>query len=458
MKSNHLNNSFKTKCHSSRRNFIHNATLGLGSLMLFSCVASEPDPLPNIVLILSDDQGYGDYGFMGHPDIETPNLDRLASQSRVFTRGYVNSPLSGPSLACMVTGLHPHQHKKTSNDPPNSKRSMDANPRAWSPERRQLREKVIANFQQVASIPKELQKKNYLSMQTGKWWMGHYSTGGFTHGMTHGDMDKGGRHGDVGLDIGRKTMQPIYDFIDEADNPFFLWYAPMLPHQPHNPPEQLLKKYEAITASPHIAAYMASCEWFDQTCGELLDYLEKSGKADNTIVIYICDNGYTPQFDKPGFHPKSKRSSYEGGARTPIMVKWPGHVKPEMDTITLVNSIDIAPTILSAVGLNPTDEMQGIDLLNDKALKKRKAVFGARYTHDAVDIEKPVSSLMDTYVIEGDWKLIFPTGRNGSGTTPELYNIIADPGETTNLALTDKKKADHLKQLIKEWWPEAVTE
>jgi arylsulfatase A-like enzyme len=440
-------------------NFITYASIAVGGLMTQSCVGEESRPLPNVILILSDDQGYGDYGFMGHPQIETPNLDRLASQSLVYTRGYVNSPLSGPSLACIITGLHPHQHKYTSNDPPNSKRSMDANPRNWSPERRQLREQMTANFQQATLIPKELQKKNYLSMQTGKWWMGHYSTGGFTHGMTHGDMDKGARHGDVGLDIGRKTMQPVYDFIEEAgNNPFFLWYAPMLPHQPHNPPEQLLKKYEAITESPHIAAYMASCEWFDQTCGELLDYLQKSGKAENTIVIFVCDNGYTPQFDKPGYHPKSKRSSYEGGVRTPIMVKWPGHVKPLMDTLTLVNSIDIAPTILNAVGLNPTDEMQGIDLLDKKALKKRKAIFGAGYTHDAVDIEKPATSLMNSYVIEGEWKLILPSGRNGGGSTKELYNITKDPGETTNLASANQKISDHLTKLIREWWPEAVSE
>jgi uncharacterized sulfatase len=336
---------------------------------------------------------------------------------------------------------------------------MMANPRTWSPERRALREQVIENFQQVTTIPLELQKKNYLSMQTGKWWMGHYSTGGFTHGMTHGDMDRGGRHGDVGLDIGRKTMQPIYDFIEEAgETPFFLWYAPFLPHNPHNASEQLLNKYISRTESPYEAAYMANCEWFDQTCGELLDYLEKSGKADNTIVLYICDNGWIQKTDAPGFHPRSKRSSYEGGIRTPIMIKWPGHVTPVMDTVTLAHSIDLVPTILNAVGLAPTDEMQGIDLLNAKALKKRKAVFGANYTHDAIDINRPVSSLLNTYVLEGEWKLILPSGRNDSGTTPELYNLVSDPGETINLATINKEMRDHLTQLIHDWYPEAVPE
>jgi uncharacterized sulfatase len=443
----------------NRSRFLQHTLLGLGGLMLLSCTGAKTEPLPNIVLILSDDQGYGDYGFMGHPQLETPNLDRLASQSRVYQRGYVNSPLSGPSLACIITGLHPHQHKKTSNDPTNPLSGMNGNPKNWSPERRQLREKEIENFQQLASIPKELQKKNYLSMQSGKWWMGHYSTGGFTHGMTHGDMDRGGRHGDDGLDIGRNTMQPLYDFIEEAgNNPFFLWYAPMLPHKPHTPPDSLMAKYMQKTDSEHIAAYWANCEWFDQTCGELLDYLEKTGKAENTIMIYVCDNGYIPQHNEPAFHPKSKTSSYEGGIRTPIMVKWPGHVTPEMDSTTLVNSIDIAPTILSAVGLKPTAAMQGIDLLDAKALKNRKAVFGGNYTHDAMDMDKPVTSLRNTYVIEGEWKLILPSGRNDGRGTPELYNIFSDPGETTNLALTQKEITQHLTQLIREWWPEAVTE
>ena len=112
--------------------------------------------------------------------------------------------------------------------------------------------------------------------------------------MSHGEQSRGGRHGDEGLDIGRQTMQPIYDFISmarEQKKPFFVWYAPMLPHDPHNPPERLLAKYRDLTPSIHVARYWAMCEWFDETCGELLDYLDREGLADNTIVAFVVDNG-----------------------------------------------------------------------------------------------------------------------------------------------------------------------
>lgn len=439
-----------------RSEFLSLLLIGTGGIMLSGCAEKSQKPLPNIVLILSDDQGWNDYGFMGHKQIETPNLDRLASESRVFTRGYVNSPLSGPSLSCIITGLHPHQNGVTSNDPP-SNDPPNFHPATWPPERKQLREQIISNFSKLPNIPNELKKLGYSSLQTGKWWMNNYSTGGFTHGMTHGDLDKGARHGDEGLRIGRQTMQPIYDFIaDQKDSPFFLWYAPILPHMPHTPPERLLNKYREKTDSEFIAAYWATCEWFDETCGALLNHLEEVGIAENTIVLYICDNGWIQLPDRRGHHERSKRSSYEGGIRTPIMVKWPGQVTPGIDETTLVNSIDLAPTILKACGLEPTKDIQGVDLLNVKALKKREAIFGASYTHDAVDIINPANSLINTYVIKGDWKLILPSGINNSGNNPELYNIIEDPEEKVNLAESNMEMYIHLKGLINDWWSEAV--
>lgn len=443
----------------NRREFLHRIAAGTAGMILSGCIGKRRKSLPNIVLIISDDQGWGDYGFMGHKTIQTPNLDKLASESVVFTRGYVTAPLCCPSLASIITGLHPHQHKITSNDPPYDGKGAQFNPKEWSKERRQQREGMVANFDLALAMPKRLKDLGYLSLQTGKWWMGNYRHGGFTDGMTHGDMDRGGRHGDEGLDIGRETMQPIYDFIDIVHNqPFFIWYAPFLPHQPHNPPERLLNKYREKTNSIHIARYWANCEWFDETCGDFLNYLDKKGVAKNTMILYVCDNGWIQQSDKEGYAQRSKRTPYEGGVRTPIMVKWPGHTTPKIDKTTLVSSIDLAPTILKACGLEPTNDMQGVNLLDTKALKNRKAIFGAAYTHDAVDIDKPLTSLKYTYAIEGEWKLIQPSGRNDTGTRPELYNVRKDPNETKNLAATNTEKVEHIKMLIKEWWIEAVPE
>ena len=168
-----------------------------------------------------------------------------------------------------------------------------------------------------------------------------------------------------GLEIGRKGLKTCYDFIDEAgEKPWFIWYAPFLPHSPHNPPERLLKKYTAEGKSIHVARYQAMCEWFDETCGELLDYVDKKGQADNTLVVYVTDNGWIQSLDSPKYAAKSKRSQYDGGVRTPIMLKWPGHIKPARYDETLVNSIDLVPTILAAADISATNEMPGLNLLN----------------------------------------------------------------------------------------------
>lgn len=443
----------------NRREFLHRIVAVTGGMIFSGCVDKKQKSLPNIVLIISDDQGWGDYGFMGHQAIQTPNLDKLASEGIVFTRGYVAAPLCCPSLASIITGLHPHQHKITSNDPPYDGQGNRSNIKEWSKERRRQREEMIANFDEKTALPKMLKDLGYKSLQTGKWWLGNYRHGGFTRGMTHGDIDKGGKYGDKGLYIGRKTMQPIYNFINDIDNrPFFIWYAPFLPHRPHNPPERLLNKYREKSRSIHVARYLANCEWFDETCGELLNYFNKKGLTENTLILYVCDNGWIQHTDKKGYTERSKRSPYDGGIRTPIIVKWPGHAGSMIDKTTLVSSTDLAPTVLKACGLEPTNEMQGLDLLDIESLKKRKAIFGAAFTHDAVDIDKPLTSLKYTYVIEGEWKLIQPSSRNNTGTRPELYNVKKDPNETMDLAATNTEKVEHLRMLIKGWWKDALPE
>jgi arylsulfatase A-like enzyme len=220
---------------------------------------------------------------MGHRHIKTPHLDQLAADSLVFERGYVAAPLCRPSLASMATGLYPFQHGITGNDVDgrNNRAELDA--------------PIQAAFHTYPSFIKLLTANGYLAHQSGKWWEGSYQDGGFTHGMTHGDPERGGRHGDQGLKIGREGMAPITDFIDQAteeEKPFLLWYAPFLPHTPHNPPERLLEKYIQPGRAEDVAKYYAMCEWFDETCGELLGYLEAKGLTENTMVVYICDNGW----------------------------------------------------------------------------------------------------------------------------------------------------------------------
>jgi uncharacterized sulfatase len=192
-------------------------------------------------------------------------------------------------------------------------------------------------------------------------------------------------------------------------------------------------------------------EWFDETCGELLDHLDARKIADDTIVVYLADNGWIQEPDSPGFAPRSKRSQYDGGLRTPIIVRWPGKARPGM-VDTPVSSIDVAPTILKALGAEPTPEMQGVDLLDAEAVAKREAVFGEIFLHDAVDLARPAASLCQRWAEAGDWKLIVPDPRNTPEGVVELYDVAKDPYERRNLADSEPGKVAEIRRLLDAWW------
>ena len=406
-------------------------------LALLGCRALAPAPHekpPNVVLIVSDDQRWTDYGFMGHEHVRTPHLDRLADESILFPRGYVPASLCRPSLASIITGRWPHQHRLTSNDPPEG-----------AP-----REVLTRHIDDVPTLPRLLGERGYVSFQSGKWWEGSFARGGFTRGMTRGE-----RHGDDGLTIGREGMEPIFEFVDEAvddGKPFFVWYAPFLPHRPHDPPARLLGRYENLAPSPFVARYWAMCEWLDETCGELLDFLDDRGLAADTLVLFVCDNGWIQLPDESGYAPRSKRSPYDGGLRTPILVRWPGRPRgfaPGRSSFP-VSSLDLAPTILEACGLPREPGLGGVSLLDPLALARRPAIFGDVYAHDAVDPDDPVSSLRWRWCIEGRWKLILP---HLSDESPRLFDLRADPHEEHDLAAARPELVEALARRIDRWWP-----
>jgi uncharacterized sulfatase len=422
------------------------------------CLAAPP----NIVLIVSDDQGWGDYGFMHHRHVQTPHIDRLARESQTFTRGYVPDSLCRPSLATIVTGLYPHQHGIVGNDPPlpeGVSRRGNAATRT-DPRVAQSRNDYLQHIDAVPTIARLLHEGHgYLSHQSGKWWEGSFDRGGFTHGMTHGDPTRGGRHGDEGLAIGREGLQPIFDFIAEAraqQKPFFVYYAPMMPHTPHTPPERLLRKYQDLTPHLPVAKYWAMCEWFDETVGTLLGHLDAHGLVENTVVLYVTDNGWINQTDQSAYAPRSKRSQYDGGIRTPIMVRWPGHVEPGLDTTNLVSSIDLVPTMLAAASLKPTAAMQGINLLDREAVARRKTVYGGIFEHDIRHRTDPVPSLLHRWIIDGEWKLIVPYEPNVSGSTVELFRVTQDDREERNAARDYPDVVTRLSRQLDEWWTPAA--
>ncbi|MCP3915998.1 MAG: sulfatase-like hydrolase/transferase [bacterium] len=406
------------------------ATLGF----LAAALAVAPER-PNVVLIIADDQAWTDYGFMDHPVVNTPHLDRLAAQGMVFERGYVPSSLCRPSLATIVSGLYPHEHGITGNDPP---RGVD-------------REQMLVHIDALETLPDLLAPAGYKSLQTGKWWEGSYRRGGFDLGMTHGDPARGGRHGDEGLKIGRETMKPIFDFVDgsrEAGSPFFVWYAPFLPHRPHNPPERLLAKYRTPERSIHVARYYACIEWFDETCGALLDGLEERGLTEDTLVVFVSDNGWIQKEDGPGYAARSKRSPYEGGVRTPIIVRWPERVRAGGSQVP-VSSIDIAPTVLAACGVEVPAGLSGQDLgaVARGEVEPRKHVFGATFEHDVVSLDDPARGVTARYVVQGDYKLI----QHAETGFHDLYNLKKTPDESVDITVTPDQESG-LSFAMGLWW------
>ncbi|PXA04050.1 sulfatase [Coraliomargarita sinensis] len=414
------------------------------AFLFFSALSFAAAERPNVILIISDDHAFDDYGFMGSDRVNTPVLDKLADESLTYTRGYV-MPVCSPTLASLLTGKLPHEHRITGND-----LSDDRSPRG-------KREALLDQLQSNSLLlPKALTEAGYLTFQTGKLWNGTYEEMGFTHGMTR----KGNRHGDEGLRIGRQTMQPIFDFIENAeaaDKPFFIWHAPFLPHTPHNPPERLLKKYRGNGPNPAAEKYYAMVEWLDETTGELEDYLVANGLKNKTVVLYLADNGWDPNHDMWNNH-RAKLSPYEKGIRTPMMIRWPGKVRPAMDNVTLAHVTDLPKTILEITGAKDPGDLPGLNMMNRDAMQARDTVFVEAYNHDIANLSNPAKSLFTQVVIHGWWKLLIPTvvdPDRSFATKPEgieLYNLKKDPYEKENLADQHPETVQHLKKLQKAHW------
>lgn len=442
----------------------------------------EEESPPNIIFILSDDQAWGDYSFMGHPYIKTPNIDQLASESATYLRGYVTSPLCGPSLASIITGKYAFEHNQTGNDAGNSGRDASlwiengykkvkkrkSNNYLYSKERNDKFDIIKANFYQNKLLTDYLGVKGYKSFQSGKWWLGSWEEGKFDGGMTHGDYKRKGRHGDEGLKIGREGLEPIFNFIEKTNengSPFFVWYAPFLPHTPHNPPQELLDKYINLAPNESIAKYWAMCEWLDKTVGEMMNYLKEKSLDKNTLIVYTTDNGWIQSDKRNRYAPRSKRAPHEGGIRTPIMFKLPGVIKPKMDKSSLVSNIDLVPTVLDILNIS-FDSLPGISIMKKEKIENRETIFVECYNHDILNVEKPTETILYKVALNKKWKLMVPNQdlvirdftdpqENYYGfysNQIQLFDLDQDPNEKVNLALKYPEIVVKMNQQIDEWW------
>ena len=451
------------------------------TLFVYGMNCAEAAEPPNVVMILADDQSYRDFGFMGNDLVSTPNLDRLASQSAVYTNGYVPMSVCRPSLATLLTGLYPHQHGIHFNHPPPGLKVMRSTMSAEAYHRTRAETDYL--IRSVPTLPRVLAQHGYACLQTGKYWEGSYRTAGFTQGMTLGiptdrlgeitgtrEQDNGQwvahGNGDAGLVIGRETMQPIYDFVDDhaGRQPFFVWYAPFLPHSPFDAPARFRKVYNDREIPAHLLPYYAEITRFDETVGQLLDHLDQKKLLNDTLVVFVSDNGFRPDRRSHERHDtRSKLSEFEDGLRTPILIRWDGTAKPA-EHRQLVHTIDVVPTVLSAVGLSTeiTSRMRGVDLMPSARGKRPlepRAVFGAIYPNDAQVLSAPSRHVRGRWVRDGNFKLLV-TGPAVNPISQSLFDLSTDPEERENIVRlpVNAARVRRMRKLLDNWWSEGDDE
>ena len=427
-------------------------------IILFSCVSNKRSDLPNIILIIGDDHGYPYFGFMGADYVKTPNMDQLASSGAVFKNGYVPDNHCRPSLATLVTGMLPIEYNREVEQMILDKAIVDEN------QKMEFRHNAMKHF---LTLPKILKRKNYNSFQGGKWWEFHYENGGFDYGMTTGWTEKEKNSegwfrkfmGGDGLELARATMEPVYNFInDNVDNPFFIWYAPELPHYPFDAPDKYYNLYKDEDMTESAKRYYANCTWFDDGVGELIAYLKEIGEYKNTLFIYVNDNGWeqTPDqefWDDPmrshNGGDKGKISLFDQSFRTPVIFSWDGEIEKNVHLDYLIHSSDIPATILDFLGMEIPKNFYGKSYktaIDGHTFSGREEIIGNITTTRSFEdmMGKPTEGY---WIRDEEWFLSWNITENHIG----LFDMKIDQNNDMNLASEKPEMVSKMKERIKEW-------
>lgn len=413
-------------------------------LFLGSAAAAEK---PNIVFIISDDHDFEMMGFMGHAEVKTPALDTLAENGALFTTAHLPMSRCHPTLASFLSGRWPHQSGIYYNYGTNK----------LSPEN---------------SLPNLLKEAGYATYGAGKYWEGDPREMGFTHGF---GKKSGG--------FVRSGQDEFFDFIDEhrGKQPFFAWWAPRLPHTPHNPSKERLAMYprDKIQVPEHIKPehredfldreqkILAMVTWLDDGVAELVKKLKDAGEYENTMFVYVIDNGWTHGLT-------SKGSPFERGLRTPVFFTWPGKIDGKQRYDDLISTHDIYPTILDYAGARIPETAAGQSLrpkIEGKPFKDRERLFGAIYPASATKgDERPERDVYALYMRTEKWKYIWyvrpvpgKSYKIKNLSTDEwsrelndedLYDLESDPKELNNLSgdKAHRERLSEYRKAVLQWW------
>ena len=463
-------------------------------ILLIVCLASSPiqtsaaETQPNILLILTDDQGWATLGCYGGGDVPTPNLDQLAASGARFTNAYVTSQCT-PTRATLLSGQYTARNKMW--------HVIRWYGLPWAPmTEAPFREQFPRDSVTMGS---ELKRAGYVTGIFGKWHLTSGDDGSYMHlnatAAEHYGFDEAGAplaksEFVEGGDRGVQTLtRQAGDFIEKhRDRPWFCYLSHHMIHGVVVAPKKITEKYRQLgygDEGPNRAVYLAGLETIDRSVGQLMQRLEMLGEIENTIVVFLSDNGGIDQrlehraLPKP--HPLApkllpnlreydnaplragKGSIYEGGVRVPMIIRWPKNIPQGQVINTPVHAVDLMPTLLDAANVIPTPshELDGKSLL--RLLKERadqnlsdRPIFQYCPFYDLNWGLTPCASIR-----VGDFKLIEFFGdrfdksnQYVSGYHVELYDLKEDVGEQHNLADRDPKRREKLLSELHQWMQE----
>jgi arylsulfatase A-like enzyme len=429
---------------------------------------------PNIVLIIIDDLGWKDAGYMGSTYYQTPNIDRLAGQGMIFTNAYANAANCAPTRACLLSGQYTPRHGVFTVARPDRGKSED---------RRLI---PVVNSRKISSdkitIAEALEPAGYVSAAIGKWHVADPpQQQGFDVGINKFEIANGYEKGHFNKDneylTDRLTSEAVEFITENKDKPFFLYLAHYAVHTPIEAKENMAAKYEKKEAEGchGHSTYAAMIESVDESVRDIYKTLGDLGLSENTILIFFSDNGghgtYTCQKPLRG----GKGMFYEGGIRVPMFVFWPGTVRGGTKCDFPVIGTDFYPTFMELAGVHPPENypLDGesiVRLLKGRNSIKRDAIFwhfpAYLEAYDGLKDESrdPVFRTRPVSVIRmGDWKLLMFSeewvldgghDKINSNNSVELYNLKKDEGESKNLCNIKNKKRDKLLSDLLEWQDE----
>jgi|SRR5690625_25273 len=408
-----------------------------------SAQSAQQSQPPNFILIIADDMAWDDCGACGHPNIQTPNIDKLASDGMMFHQAFLTASSCSPSRSSIITGTYPHQ--------------TDAEQLHWP----LPAEKV--------TFVERLKEAGYWTAQAGKWHLGNYVKDRFDILAEENEAFLQEHYGELPKPDGSGSHLwiPLMESLPE-DQPFFLWLAASDPHRtyhegiidnPHTTDDVILPPYVPDTEKVRkdYALYYDEITRFDQYLGDVVENLEQQGISENTLILVISDNG------RP--FPRDKTTMYDSGIKTPWIVKWPKGIEAGSQSSSLVSSLDIANTFLALAGINPLEDSPGVDFSPvftepDKGI--RDYIYGQAHWHDHENFVRSVRDGQFKYIrtFFNDLPLTPPADALNSPTfaeirrlksigqldeaqhryyfeprpEEELYNLEQDPLELNNLA------------------------